>query len=541
MTAHRATILQVAAALFLLGIGVAGFRMGYATFQPRDALVGVMTGLLVGGCGLLAWRRASTSRLGPMLVIVGLLWLPSDWRLATEPVSSLSHLFALGYASVMAHALLTYPSGRAVDRVTRGLVVLGYAAAFVPAALGAFVIAGVLVSRLAMLLTRHPGAARDERLAVAVEGAVFGGVLLAVTHVPFIREGSHVIDLKALLELVLVLSAALLAGLLIRARERSSVADLVLDVGDARGGSLAIELGLLLDDPTLQVGFRLPGADSFTDAGGRRLELPAVGDGRAATFIERDGADVAVLLHRPQLTTDTVLRDAVARAAELAAANARLQAELRAQMANVMASRRRLVAAGDDERAELERRLRQGPERRLATLTGDLRAALTMPSATAVPLTRAIDQLANARTELAELADGLHPRVLDRLGLAGALAEMAARCQVLVVVEVADDVQLAPDGEATIYFVTSEALANVAKHSHATHAGVGLVRAEESVRLTIDDDGAGGADERDGSGLRGLRDRVEAIGGSFELESRPGHGTHLAATIPMAGEVHLVA
>ena len=460
--------------MLLLGLGVAGFRVGYATFQPRDALVGVMTGLLVGGCGLLAWRRASTSRVGPMLVIVGLLWFPSDWRLATQPVSSLSHWFALAYASVLAHALLTYPSGRAVDRVTRGLVVLGYVAAFLPAALGALVIAGVLVSRLAMLSTRHPGAVRDERLAVAVLGVVFGGVLLVVTLVPFIREGSHVIDLKALLELALVLTAALLAGLLIRARERSSVADLVLDVGDARGGSLALELGLLLDDPTLQVGFRLPGAVAFTDGDGRRLELPGPGTGRAATYIERDGDDVAVLLHRPQLTTDTVLRDAVARAAELAAANARLQAELRAQMAEVQASRRRLVAAGDDERAELERRLRQGPERRLAALTGDLLVPSTMPSETAVPLARAIDQLANARTELAELADGLHPRVLGRLGLAGALAEVAGRCPVPVAVDVADDLQLAAESEATIYFVTSEALANVAKHSHAAHAERGL-------------------------------------------------------------------
>ena len=539
MTGRRSVAAGTAAALLVLAVGLAGVRWAYPTFQGREAVLGLLTGLIVASAGLIAWRGASASRIGPILVISGLLWFPADWRLPVEPVSIASHWLALAFASVMTHALLTYPSGRSGSAAMRSLVAVAYLAAILPPAGGAAVLACLLAGRLAWLYRTRDAIRRPERLHVAALGAVFGAVLLLTTARPFVAIGARSIDLRLLLELSLVISACYLAAQLIRARRRSSVADLVLDLGDSRGGSLAFELGLLLDDPTLQIGFRLPGRDGFVDGDGRPVTLPAPDGDRGTTLVERDGSPVAVLIHRPHLTTDPILRGALVRAASLAAANASLQAELRAQMREVEASRRRLVAAGDEERQGLERRLRQGPERRLAALTAELDDAgrpVARSQAVAGPLHRALGQLASARDELAELADGLHPRILDRLGLAGALAELAGRCPVPVEVDMDADLRLGPAGEATVYFLTSEGLANVAKHSGAAQAWVSLRSSPDGARLEIADDGTGGADAGRGSGLRGLRDRVEAVGGSLELDSAPGRGTLLAATIPWDGE-----
>ena len=533
----RATILQAGAAAAVLALGVTGALSGYFLFQGREALTGLLTGLIVAGCGLVAWRRASVSRLGPLLVLAALAWFPSDWRLPAEPIGSASHWLALGYASLMTHALLTYPSGRAERPIRRGLIGLAYVSALLPPVAGSAILASLLALYLGWVIRSRGPADPDERLPAAIQGATFGVVLLATTAIRFVVVGGRTIDLRLVLELGFVITAAVVAGLLLRTRDRSSAADLVLDLGDERGGSLAFQLRLVLGDPTLQVGFRLAGGETFVDADGRPLRPPGAGDDRAATFIERDGSRVAVLVHRPQLATDPILTDALAKVAGLAATNARLQAQLRAQMAEVRASRRRLVAAGDEERAVLERRLRQGPERRLSTLTDSL-AESDGSAAVMVPVGRAIAQMSGARLELAELGDGLRPTILDRLGLAGSVADLAQRCPTPVEARIALDVaRPSPAAAATLYFVTSEGLANITKHAEASHAWLSIDTRADGYRLEIRDDGVGGADLAHGTGLRGLRDRVEAIGGTLELRSAPGDGTHLAVTIPSDGEV----
>ncbi len=536
MSRSRPTLVQATAVLAVLGLGLVGWRAGYATFQGRDALLGLATGMVVAGCGLVAWRRASASRVGPLLVVAAIVWLPSDWRLATEPIAVLHDWFRLAYASVITHAALTYPGGRAGTWGLRRAVTAGYLAAVLPSVIGSALIAGLLIRAACLRPIGGRDSDPDSGAIIALAGALFGVVLALTSLVPFVGFEGRVFDLRLIQELAFVLLAGVIAHRLVARRERMSAADLVLDLTDAPGGGLAFQLGLALDDPTLQIGFRLGSGGTFVDADGRVLSIPPPGSVRAVTPIQRDGATVALIIHQARAVTDIGLTTALRRATELAAANAALQAEFQAQGDEVNASRRRLIAAAQAERAGLEQRLRAGPGRRLSAVLKELEGVSTGSPAIDLPLSRISAQLAGARADLDELADGLHPSILDRVGLAGAIAALAERSPVPVEVRVAPAVRGTKVVEATIYFVTSEALANAAKHAHASRVVVALAGTQRSLMLDIQDDGVGGARLSDGSGLRGLRDRVQSEGGTFHLRSIPGYGTHLAITIP-DGEV----
>jgi len=235
--------------------------------------------------------------------------------------------------------------------------------------------------------------------------------------------------------------------------------------------------------------------------------------------------------------SDQALLDAVAAAAQLESANARLRAEVRAQIAELEASRRRILEAGDQARQRLERRLHDGAERRLAEVQGTLNRGRLGATGrqTADQIARGEDQLARAREELRQLALGLHPRALSERGLAGALARLADGSPVPVELSVASS-GLAPQVEAAAYFICSEGLANVAKYAAASRAAISVTPGAGTIVIVVSDDGPGGADPGKGSGLTGLADRVDALGGSFRVESAPGRGTRLAAEIPLGGQ-----
>jgi signal transduction histidine kinase len=160
------------------------------------------------------------------------------------------------------------------------------------------------------------------------------------------------------------------------------------------------------------------------------------------------------------------------------------------------------------------------------------------PADAAELLKTARDELARALAELRELARGLHPNVLTDRGLGPALESLVLRSPFPVDVEVPDD-RLAPAIEAAAYYVAAEALANVAKYAHAASAGVRIVDDDERGEIVVEvtDDGIGGADPSRGSGLKGLEDRVAALDGALEVESPPGGGTRIRATIPTASRV----
>jgi signal transduction histidine kinase len=234
---------------------------------------------------------------------------------------------------------------------------------------------------------------------------------------------------------------------------------------------------------------------------------------------------------------DPGLREAVSAAARLAAANARLTAEVRAQLAELKESRRRILDAGDEERKRLERRLRVGAQERLEPLAERLRALRLAASSELARdrIARTEAQLDRTLKELQRLAHGLHPRVLAEARLAGAISSLAE--QAPVTVEVLTPVpELPADVEAVAYFVCSEALANIAKHAGASRVSVSVTTGDSRARVAIEDDGRGGADPARGTGLRGLADRVEALGGALHVDSPAGGGTRLAAEIPLGGE-----
>jgi signal transduction histidine kinase len=215
---------------------------------------------------------------------------------------------------------------------------------------------------------------------------------------------------------------------------------------------------------------------------------------------------------------------------------ARLDAELRARVEELRASRTRLVEVGDAERRRLERDLHDGAQARLvglALLLGHARRrANADPEETGALLDRALAELQTSLAELRELARGIHPAVLTDRGLEPALEALASRAPVPVGLETDGEERLPVPVEIAAYFVVSEALTNVAKYAGATEATVAVRRANGCVTVDVTDDGVGGADATRGSGLRGLGDRVAALDGTLSVESPPGHGTRLHVEIP---------
>ena len=195
------------------------------------------------------------------------------------------------------------------------------------------------------------------------------------------------------------------------------------------------------------------------------------------------------------------------------------------------------MQAGDEERRRLERNLHDGAQQRLVALSLELRLA-ERKLASGDPKAAELTQAARATTwpaaleELRELARGIHPAILSDKGLVPALEMLAGRATVPVELCAALDGRLPPPVEAAAYYLVAEALTNAAKHARASCVNVNVTRVNGRAVVEVADDGVGGADLRGGSGLRGLRDRVEALGGELDLESREGGGTTLTATLP---------
>jgi signal transduction histidine kinase len=202
-------------------------------------------------------------------------------------------------------------------------------------------------------------------------------------------------------------------------------------------------------------------------------------------------------------------------------------------------ARARLIAAADAERRRIERDLHDGAQQHLVALSLTLGMAESRlkndPAAVGPLIAQAREEAALAVKELRDLASGIHPALLTERGLGPALDSLAARAPVPTTVDGVPAQRLPAAVESAVYFVTAEALTNVAKYAGAMSASVALSTEHGRLRLIVRDDGAGGADPSSGSGLRGLRDRVEALDGDFHVDSPPGLGTTLIAEIPVGG------
>jgi signal transduction histidine kinase len=306
---------------------------------------------------------------------------------------------------------------------------------------------------------------------------------------------------------------------------------------DVRNGRRAPEaigavLAEALGDPLAELHFWLPETGEYADAAGATGALPS--DPRARREIFRDDAPIAVLLHDPTLRDRRDLLDGVLAAAVLSIEMARLRVEVRIQLAEVEASRARIVEAGHEERRRLERDLHDGAQQRLVSLGVELRRLqLTLPpEATIVSpaLDQIVDEVGAAIADLRQIAAGVRPARLDD-GLAAALRDLARTSPIPVEVDASSE-RVTASVEAAGYFVACEAITNAVKHGSASKVAVRAVSDNGTLRVRISDDGVGGATVRRGSGLAGLRDRVAAHGGSFAIASPRGGGTTVEVAIP---------
>jgi signal transduction histidine kinase len=328
---------------------------------------------------------------------------------------------------------------------------------------------------------------------------------------------------------------AFLAGVLrSRVAGATVMSELVTRLGDPGRRAMCKELADALDGTSLELAYLYPDGE-WVDAYGDRVEIPPEGPDRRVTPIEQGGERVAVIVHDPSLEDQRELVRAVAATAELAFENERLGGELQAKLEELSASRARIVESGDAARRRLERDLHDGAQQRLVSLALSLRilrGRLDGDAEAVRELESARSELEQALEELRELARGIHPSVLSDRGLDAALDGLADRAPLPVELGGTVGERLPERVESAAYFVVSEALTNVAKYAHATHATVDLTRDDGRLLVEVSDDGVGGADTAAGSGLRGLLDRVSALGGRLEVDSRPGAGTKVRAEIP---------
>jgi signal transduction histidine kinase len=535
------------------------------------------------GAGLVAWTRRPANRTGALMIAVGLsyalvgLLFNAVILVATPAMFVLFYLLRTLPEGVIPHLLAVFPDGRATIRLQRVFIVANYAAT-VPLALvelllvhpdrlgctgcpddllgigirhpygdAVLTVSSLLFVALGALLlwilaARWRRASGPRRRSLAP--VVLVGVVLVVIYV--VRQALVAVmpspPLVDWLDLVVVATLmlwplAFLAGLARTRLDQVAVGDLAVELSEPLPpGRLEQALARALHDPTLQLAYWLPDRDAFVDAAGRPVELPTAGGDRAVTILRHDGDPVAALLHDAALEDDPGLVRAVAATARMTIENERLQAEVRAQLEEVRASRARIVEFGDAERRRVERNLHDGAQQRLVSISLALGIARSQVGTTsdkelAVALDEAAAELRLALAELRELARGIHPVILSEAGLGPALASLAERSPVPVTVTAGPPARLTPRIEETAYYVACEALANAAKHAHATAVTINARQHDGRLLVEVADDGVGGANPN-GSGLRGLADRVAALDGQLRVHSPDGKGTRITAELP---------
>jgi signal transduction histidine kinase len=551
-------------------------------FLPDRALW-IVLDLVIGagftGVGLFAWYRRPDNRVGALMVATGFSWyLVVAGNTSPPLIWTVGNLFNNLFVATAIHLLLAFPSGRLATRVDRALVGLGYAATTIgwlpavlfidPAALGctgcpenllridadpAFADAwlrglsifgiAVMLAVLARLIQRWRAASVPLRRAVApvfLTGGALMTALAAALAVGLFDDFGHGISVSIFYACLLafglvpyVFLAGLVRGRWIRGQ---GLGALVRRLGQApRAGALRDELARALGDPSVELAYWLPESGQYVDADGREVNLPPPGSDRAVTEVQREGRRIAAIVHDPALLDDVEQIHAAGSAAALALANDRLEAELRAKVEQLSISRARIVESSDAARRRIERDLHDGAQQRLVSLALSLRmlrSTINGDAEAVRQLDAARSELDEALDELRDLARGIHPSVLSDRGLEAAVDALAGRAPVPVEVERMAHARLPDRIESAAYYVVAEALTNVAKYARATHANVRLTCDNERVLVEVIDDGVGGADPATGSGLRGLLDRVSALGGTLEIDSRPGAGTTVRATIP---------
>lgn len=575
------TKLSLLAFLALLGgIGTAlfiSFTRADLAMPVLEIVLHVGAGWAWVGTGIFAWWRRPDNSYGKWMVATGLIWLTQSLI-----YSNSSLLFTLGicmtnlFVLILIQTVVRFPTGRIEAPLERrithmvtvviGLVFIGTLFArprdVSPNATPdnlllivdsrttmtvLLIIANVAAVGLALLLIRSFIAKYGQ--AGPPGRRLLGPVLWTSTAMlVFIGLGSlfsiaglhgaeRVAGVLTSLSVVAV-PIAFLVGLFRSRLVRGEALGRMLEriAGETDPAVMRTAMADALGDPSIELAFWLPTESRYVSAQGEPMALPERGSGRATAEVRADGREVAAIIHDADLLAEPEKIDAVSRGAALALENVRLEAEVRARVAELRASRARIVEATDAARRELERNLHDGAQQNLVSLALKLQMARArigaQPEEAAGLLAEASTELEATLAELRELARGIHPAILTDRGLAPALLALSHRAPLPVEIGELPENRLPPQVEAAAYYVVAESLTNVARYAEATRAEVEIVWANGIVRIRIADDGVGGADPGTGSGLHGLFDRVAALDGQLFVSSPSGDGTVVEAVIP---------
>ena len=522
--------------------------------------------------GLVAWRRRPDSRLGPLMIAGGLLTSLTGLSSATGALPfTIGAALDLAPFAIFLHVYLAFPGGRLEDTGSRIVVPLAYFAAFgmqvIVLMLGGLrpdnsislfnevglatdiykwqltLLAGVMLAGIVVLLARRRVAGRPTRRAASLLYDLFVVGLACSAVLLFMGAWTTNVDVfiqvqRVTFFIVGLAPIAFLYALLDARLARSSVGDLLVELrADPAPGDLREPLARALHDPGLEVAYWLPQFGAWADLDGRPVNIEKAAENRTMRVIQRDGENVAALIHARALDEEPELLGAVSAAAAIALENARLHAELKAKLEELEGSRGRVIEAGQQERKRLERNLHDGAQQRLIALSLELKllgGKLGDDPEAQERIDAAREEIGTSLDELRTVARGLHPAVLSGHGLDVALSSLAATSAVPVALTVSVGDRLDEPIEVAAYYVVSESLANVGKHAEANSATVDVTRRNGQLVVEVVDDGVGGADSERGSGIRGLADRVEALGGRLRVWTPEGGGTRVRAEMPCA-------
>jgi signal transduction histidine kinase len=538
-----------------------------AAFMAASAFV------FAAACAL--WALRPDSRIGPMLLVWPAAAIVADFDVAyphSQVLLTLSLLADALVAPVFAHVTLAYPTGRLGSRVERVFVALVYLVSLVSSVpyllyfdyagctqcspyinsvffrgdpgfsfvdwnhklgIAMLVLVACFVALVGRRLARAPRGSWRTLLPLIVASLV-GAATFAVRQFALVTASFDwlpTLDRVSILTSVAV-PVALALGVLSTRRASGPLGDLVRDLEHVGPGGVRDALARAIGDPTLELALWLPDRTTWVDEQGREFELPPAPDRRVTLVGAGDGA-IAAIVHDPDLVDQRPLIEAAGSVARLALENERLHAELRLQLAELRASRGRLVRAADTERRRLERDLHDGVQQRLLGLGLVLQMLRTRVNGTdgaGELVGEAERELRHAVRELREFARGIHPAILGDQGLDAAVHALAQRSPVPVDIDATTE-RLPPVIETAAYFTIAESLANVAKYARATRAWVTVERVNGTAVVEVGDDGVGGADAS-GSGLSGLSDRVGALEGALSVVSPVGGGTTVTAVFP---------
>ncbi len=543
------------------------------------AVLGLIIGWGFIGTGLFTWGRRPDNALGTLMVGTGFAWFVGGLSSSNIPaIFSIGMLLGSVYVVTTIHTLLAAPQGTvsAGDRriltaayllVSVGIIPLYFfydpshdcsgcpdnvflitdSRTLVDILSTAINLTGAVLLALVLrsLVRRWRGATQAERrlyMPMYAAGVALIVVLIAQLLLQSASGDSDAAAIAFVVSLVpFSLVPFLFLGSLVRARllQGGAVAGLMRRLNEApRAGRLRDALADALEDPSLELVYWIPERESYVDFRGRDYELPEHDPSRAVHQVAREGECVAAIIYDASLREAEPHVEAVGAAASLALLNERLEAELRAKVDELRRSRERMLRIGFEERRRLERDLHDGAQQRLVAMALDIRMARSKlnddPLAADRLLEAAGGELDSALEELRELARGIHPAVLTDRGLATALETLASRAPVPVELARLPAERLPEAVELAAYFVVAEGLTNVAKYANASHATVGIERDNGRLLVEVSDDGVGGADPEEGTGLRGLADRIAVLEGRLDIASERGRGTTIRAQIPCA-------